>query len=129
MGIKVLSLFDGISCGMVALERAGLKVDEYIAYEIDEDAIKVSKSNYPEIIQKGDVFKADFTEHDNVYLLIGGSPCTYWSIAKASGDRETTSSGFGWDYSCNMLERCMKQNLHISYMKTTRVCQMQLKRK
>lgn len=64
MGIKVLSLFDGISCGMVALERAGFKVDEYIAYEIEEDAIKVSKSNYPEIIQKGDVFKADFTEHD-----------------------------------------------------------------
>ena len=96
-GIKVLSLFDGISCGMVAIERAGFKVDEYIAYEIDEDAIKVSKSNYPEIIQKGDVFKADFTEHDNVYLLIGGSPCTYWSIAKASGDRETTSSGFGWE--------------------------------
>lgn len=97
MGIKVLSLFDGISCGMVALERAGFKVDEYIAYEIEEDAIKVSKSNYPEIIQKGDVFKADFTEHDNVYLLIGGSPCTYWSIAKASRDRETTSSGFGWE--------------------------------
>lgn len=44
MGIKVLSLFDGISCGMVALERAGIKVDEYIAYEIDEDAIKVRRS-------------------------------------------------------------------------------------
>lgn len=46
MGIKVLSLFDGISCGMVALERAGFKVDEYIAYEIDEDAIKVSNCRY-----------------------------------------------------------------------------------
>lgn len=52
MGIKVLSLFDGISCGMVALERAGIKVDEYIAYEIEEDAIKVSKSNYPESFKK-----------------------------------------------------------------------------
>lgn len=51
-GINVLSLFDGISCGMVALERAGIKVDEYIAYEIEEDAIKVSKSNYRKSFKK-----------------------------------------------------------------------------
>ena len=44
--MKVLSLFDGISCGMVALERAGVPVERYVAYEIDENAIKVSKSNY-----------------------------------------------------------------------------------
>lgn len=80
--MKILSLFDGISCGMVALERAGIKVDKYVAYEIDQNAIKVSKSNYPEIEQKGDVFKAEYNagEYD---LLIGGSPCTYWSIATA----------------------------------------------
>lgn len=94
--MKVLSLFDGISCGMVALERAGIHVERYVAYEIEEDAIKVSKFNYPQIEQKGDVFKAEYNECE-FDILIGGSPCTYWSIAKASDGRETTSSGFGWE--------------------------------
>ena len=47
--MKVLSLFDGISCGMVALEKAGIQVDRYVAYEIDENAIKISKKNYPKL--------------------------------------------------------------------------------
>ena len=94
--MKVLSLFDGISCGMVALERAGIQVERYVAYEIDEDAIKVSRHNYSLIEQKGDVFNAEYTEGE-FDLLIGGSPCTYWSIAKAGNDRETTSSGFGFE--------------------------------
>ena len=47
--MKVLSLFDGISCGMVALERAGIPVERYVAYEIEESAIKISKHNYPQI--------------------------------------------------------------------------------
>ena len=54
-GIRVLSLFDGIACGMVAMERAGIKVDRYVAYEIEENAIKVAKSNYPQIEEMGDV--------------------------------------------------------------------------
>lgn len=96
--MKVLSLFDGISCGRVALERAGIPVEKYIAYEIEENAIKVSLYNYPDIEQKGDVFKAQYKEGE-FDLLIGGSPCTYWSIAKAgnNGTREVTSSGLGWD--------------------------------
>lgn len=57
MGIKVLSLFDGISCGMVALERAGIKVDKYYASEIDKYAIKVSEKNHPNIKHIGDVTK------------------------------------------------------------------------
>lgn len=95
--MKVLSLFDGISCGMIALERANIPVELYDAYEIDENAIKISKANYPQISHKGDVFKAEYKagEYD---LLIGGSPCTYWSIATAgNGTRETVSSGLGWD--------------------------------
>ena len=74
-GISVLSLFDGISCGMVALERAGIKVDRYVAYEIEPNAIKISKKNYPEIEHCGDVTKADFTQYLGVDWLIGGSPC------------------------------------------------------
>lgn len=91
--MKVLSLFDGISCGMVALERAGINVDRYVAYEIDKYAIKVSEKNYPQIEHMGDVFDADFTEYKGFDLLIGGSPCTYWSIAK--NNRETTPDGIG----------------------------------
>lgn len=96
-GLNVLSVFDGISCGMVALERADIPVEKYVAYEIEENAIKVSKYNYPQIEHKGDVFDAEYTEGE-FDLLIGGSPCTYWSIAKAGqGTRETTASGLGWD--------------------------------
>ena len=73
--MKVLSLFDGISCGMVALERAGITVDRYVAYEIDENAIKVSKKNFPQIEQRGDVTLANFKEYEGFDLLIGGSPC------------------------------------------------------
>lgn len=94
--MKVLSLFDGISCGMVALNRANIKVSKYVAYEIEENAIKVSKYNHPMIEHKGDVFKAEYVEGE-FDLLIGGSPCTYWSIAKAGGNRETISSGIGWE--------------------------------
>ena len=94
--MKVLSLFDGISCGMIALERAGFYVEKYDAYEIDENAIKISKHNYQSINHKGDVFKGEYRkgEYD---LLIGGSPCTYWSIAQNPKNRETTSSGLGWE--------------------------------
>lgn len=77
--MNVLSLFDGISCGMVALQRANIKVDEYIAYEIEPNAIKVSQYHYPEIKQMGDVTKADFTQYKDIDLLIGGSPCQGFS--------------------------------------------------
>lgn len=91
--MKVLSLFDGISCGMVALTRGGHRVDRYVAYEIEPNAIKISKKNYPEIEHMGDVTTADFTQYKGFDLLIGGSPCTYWSIAK--NGRETTPDGMG----------------------------------
>lgn len=73
--MKVLSLFDGISCGMVALERAGVLVDRYVAYEIDKYAIQISKKNYPQIEHCGDVTTADFTQYKVFDLVIGGSPC------------------------------------------------------
>lgn len=91
--MKVLSLFDGISCGMVAFERAGIPVERYVAFEIDKYATKVSEKNYPFIEHEGDVFQADFTKYKGFDILIGGSPCTYWSIAK--NNRETTPDGIG----------------------------------
>ena len=81
MGIKVLSLFDGISCGMVALERAGIKVDEYYASEIDKYAIKVSEKNYPNIKHIGDVTKVKGDDLPKIDLLIGGSPCQGFSFS------------------------------------------------
>lgn len=80
-GITVLSLFDGISCGMIALERACIKVDKYYASEIEFNAIAVSKRNYPNIIQLGDVTKWRDWDIDwsKIDLLIGGSPCQGFS--------------------------------------------------
>lgn len=79
--MKVISLFDGISCGRVALERCGFKVDVYDAYEIDKDTIKISLKNYPDIRQHGSVVGADFTQFKGYDLLIGGSPCQGFSFA------------------------------------------------
>lgn len=92
--MNVLSLYDGISCGMAALERIGVSVEKYSAYEIDKYAIAVSKKNYPQIEHCGNVFDADYTKYRGYDLLIGGSPCTYWSVAKK--DREITADGEGF---------------------------------
>ena len=81
MGLNVLSLFDGMSCGMIALERAGVEVDNYFASEIDKHAIKVSQKNYPGIIQVGDVTQIDVSKLPKIDLLIGGSPCQGFSLA------------------------------------------------
>lgn len=75
MGINVLSLFDGISCGRVALERAGIEVDNYFASEIDQHAMKVTANNWPETIHVGDVTKLSTNLLPKIDLLIAGSPC------------------------------------------------------
>lgn len=95
--MRVLSLYDGMSCGMIAFRQLGIPVDEYHAYEIDKYAIQVSKHNFPEIIYHGNVFYGDFTAYKGYDWLIGGSPCTYWSIAQSPEKRETTASGIGWE--------------------------------
>ena len=74
--ITVLSLFDGISCGRVALQRANIPVEKYYASEIDKYAIQVTQKNWPDTIQLGDVTKIDFSKYaGEIDLLIGGSPC------------------------------------------------------
>lgn len=95
-GIKVLSVFDGISCGRIALERACIPVALYEAYEINPFAIEVSKKNYPDIIQRGDVTSADFSIHKDIDLLIGGSPCQGLSNANVylkNGEYGVSGSG------------------------------------
>lgn len=116
--MKILSLFDGISCARVALERAGIPVEAYYASEIDKYAIQISKKNYPDIIQLGDIKKLKIPQNNlmigedtgiavyagiekplEIDLLIGGSPCQDLSIAKKDrkgldGER----SGLFWEY-------------------------------
>lgn len=78
---NVLSLFDGMSCGQIALNRASIKYDKYFACEIDKHAIKVTQANYPETIQLGDVSKVKGSDLPKIDLLIGGSPCQGFSFA------------------------------------------------
>ena len=81
--MKVLSLFDGISCGRVAFDRAGIPVETYHAFEIEPSAIQISKKNYPSIVHQGDVTVADFTVYKDFDILIGGSPCQSLSIVRS----------------------------------------------
>lgn len=94
--MKVLSLFDGMACGMLAMQSAGITVDRYVAFEIDKYAVQTSSHNFPMIEHRGDVFQTDFTEFSGFDFLVGGSPCTYWSIAQKN-NRETEASGLGWE--------------------------------
>ena len=99
-GLTVLSLFDGMANGALALHQLGIPVAEYHAYEIDPQAILIADHNIPNITRHGDgdVFKADFSIHRGVDMLIGGSPCTHWSIAQKKEDREVNpNSGIGWE--------------------------------
>lgn len=83
--MNVLSLFDGMSCGQLALTRAGIHYDNYFASEIKNAAIKVTKNNFPNTIHIGDVTKLDLSSLPKIDFLIGGSPCQDFSILKAQG--------------------------------------------
>jgi len=79
--MNILSLFDGMSCGRLALDRLGIKVDKYYASEIDKYAIQVSSANYPDIIQIGDVCNVKGEDYPNIDLVLAGSPCQGFSFA------------------------------------------------
>ena len=106
--MRVLSLFDGMACGMLAMQDAGITVDRYVAYEYDEETANETKGrpygfaaltashNFPMIEQRGNVFQADFTEFKAFDFVLAGFPCTKFSIAQKN-DRETEPySGEGW---------------------------------
>ena len=97
--INVLSLFDGISCGHIALDKAGISINKYYASEIDKYAIKVTNKNYPETINLGDVTTVSgelFTE--KIDLLIGGSPCQGFSQAGKMKNFDDPRSKLFWEY-------------------------------
>jgi len=96
--INVLSLFDGMSCGQIALEKAGIEVDKYYAAEIDKYAIKVAKANYPDMIHLGDVREVKADSLPKIDLLIGGSPCQGFSFAGKQLNFDDPRSKLFWEY-------------------------------
>ncbi len=111
---NVLSLFDGISSARLALERAGIKVDNYFASEIDKNAIKVAQANYPNTIQLGDVTKIDVSQLPQVKLLVGGTPCQSFSAIgpKTGFDGK---SGLFFEY-VRILKELQKINPEIKFL-------------
>lgn len=115
--MKVLSLFDGISCGQIALGRAGITVDKYYAAEIDKYATAVTQSNFPNTIQLGDVTKwrewdIDWGEID---LLIGGSPCQGFSLIGKQLAFDDPRSKLFFVY-CDILEHIQNANPNVKFL-------------
>ena len=96
--MNVLSLFDGMSCGQQALERVGIKVDNYFASEIDKHAIRVTQNNYPNTIQLGSVINIKGEQLPQIDILIGGSPCQGFSFAGKQLNFEDTRSKLFFEY-------------------------------
>lgn len=95
--MNVLSLYDGMSCGQIALRRIGIPVKKYYASEIDKHAIKVTQCNYPDTIQIGDVRNVDGRKY-NIDLLLGGSPCQGFSFAGRQLNFEDPRSKLFFEY-------------------------------
>ena len=95
--MNVLSLFDGVSCGQLAIQRAGIKYGKYYASEIDKHAIKVTQHHFPNTIQLGSVVGLDTSTLPKIDLMFGGSPCQSFS---RSGDNTgfDGKSGLFWEY-------------------------------
>ena len=96
--MNVLSLFDGMSCAQLALDRAGIKVDNYFASEVDKFAIKVTQANFPDTVQLGDVTAIQADDLPTIDLLIGGSPCQGFSFAGKQLNFDDPRSALFWEY-------------------------------
>lgn len=113
--MHVISLFDGMSCARIALERAGIAVDSYTASEVDVFAMQISKKNYPDIKQIGDVTKVDVSSlHHIPDLLVGGSPCQSFSVA-GNGKGFDGKSGLFFEY-VRVLNDLKKFNPDIKFL-------------
>lgn len=103
--MNVLSLFDGISCGQIALNRAGIKYDKYFASEIDKHAIKVTQHNYPNTIQLGSVVNVKAENLPKIGLILAGSPCQGFSTAGKGLNFEDTRSKLFFEF-VRLLKEC-----------------------
>jgi len=120
--MNVLSLFDGMSCGQIALNRAGLKVTNYYASEIDKNAISITQHNYPNTIQLGDVTKIKAEDLPEIDLLIGGSPCQGFSFAGKQLNFEDPRSKLFFDF-LRLLEDTMPRYFLLENVKMKKVHQ------
>lgn len=111
----VLSLFDGMSCGQLALQRAGFNVSKYYACEIDKYAIQVTQKNFPNTIQLGDVTKVNARDLSKVNLLIGGSPCQGFSFAGKQLNFEDPRSKLFFEY-VRLLKEIRETNSHVLFL-------------
>ncbi|HNF28540.1 MAG TPA: DNA (cytosine-5-)-methyltransferase [Leptospiraceae bacterium] len=96
--MNILSLFDGMSCGQIALNKAEIPYSKYYASEIDKYAIQITQKNYPETVQLGDVSKINIDSLPKIDLLIGGSPCQGFSAAGKKLNFEDPRSKLFWEY-------------------------------
>lgn len=103
--MNVLSVFDGMSCGQIALERVGIKVDNYFASEIDKYAIKVTQKNYPNTKHIGSVVDVTASDLPKIDLLIGGSPCQGFSFAGKQLNFEDPRSKLFFEF-VRLLKEC-----------------------
>ena len=113
--MRVLSLFDGISCGRVALERAGIPVEAYYASEIDKYAMQISKKNWPDIVQLGDITQIDPDFLPDVDLIIGGSPCQGFSFAGKHLNFDDPRSKLFFDY-VRILDAMRERNPDVLFL-------------
>lgn len=118
--MNVLSLFDGLSCGQIALNRAGIKYDNYYACEIDKYAIKVTMANFPDTYQLGDVTKLKGAP--GIGLLIGGSPCQGFSFAGKQLNFDDPRSKLFFEY-VRLLEECKPKYFLLENVVMKKECQ------
>lgn len=113
--MNVLSLFDGIGTGILALKNAGITVEKYFASEIDEKAISAAKRNFPEIVEIGDIEKINIDELGKIDLVIGGSPCQGFSRNGKHLNFDDPRSRLFLEY-VEILEKVQKENPEVKFM-------------
>ena len=113
--MNVLSLFDGSSCGQVALERCGIKVDNYFASEIDKWGIKITQKNYPNTIQVGDVRFVSARVVPDIDLILAGSPCQGFSFSGKGLAFDDPRSALFFEF-VRILEECRRYNPNVKFL-------------
>ena len=121
--MNVLSLFDGMACGRIALERLGIKVDNYYASEIDKYAIKIAQKNYPDTIHIGDVTKVTAADIPHkINLLIGGSPCQGFSFAGKQLNFDDPRSKLFFEF-VRLMKECRPKYFMLENVRMKKECQ------
>lgn len=120
--MNILSLFDGISCGQIALNRCGVQIDNYFASEIDKNAVKVTEANYPNTKQLGDVTQVKGTDLPQIDLLMGGSPCQGFSFAGKQLNFDDVRSKLFFEF-VRLLQECQPRYFLLENVRMKKQCE------